>query len=264
MAKIQGGMMAQQAKWDVLAGQIEDARRGGFLLPACDPGALPAEASDCYYVQDRSIALSGFAPRAWKLGAPTLAGQAAMGLAEPFAGPVLPGMLLASPAVLDVSGFATHKFEPEVAITLGADIDRAIAVDEARAAIAAYHPAIEIINFRIANGAALGAKAMLTDLGGNGALILGPAMAGEVFDYGGLTLDVRVNGASVAGRNPPPPETDPAALLAWFSGHITARGYALKAGDVITTGSQAGLLAYAPGDFIEADFGGAGAACVQC
>jgi 2-keto-4-pentenoate hydratase len=79
-----------------------------------------------------------------------------------------------------------------------------------------------------------------------------------------MVLDVRINGATIANRTPPPPETDIPSLLAWFSGHITARGYTLRSGDVITTGSQAGLLPYAPGDLIEADFGPAGLASVQC
>ncbi len=251
-------------KWESLAQAIENARRNGVLLDALAAQDIPQDAADCYGVQDRAIALSGITPRAWKLGAPALAAQAAMGLAEPFAGPILPGMLLESPARLETGGFAAHKFEPEVAITLGCDIDGAIGVEEARTAIASYHPAIEIINFRIINGAALGAMALLTDLGGNGALILGPAMAGDACDYNGLTLDVRINGTSIAARTPPPPETEPAVLLAWFSGHAAARGYTLKAGDVITTGSQAGMLPYEPGDHIEADFGTAGAASVQC
>ena len=251
------------SKWDALAARIEAARKAGSLLPECSAGDLPQDTAGCYEVQDKAISLSGIAPRAWKLGAPALAAQAAMGLDEPFAGPVLPGMLLPSPARLDVGGYAAHKFEPEIAITLGRSIDGPISVGEARTAIASYHPAIEIINFRIANGASLGAMALMTDLGGNGALVLGPPIA-EPFDYAALVLDVRLNGALIANRAPPPPETDPAALLAWFSVHAAARGYSLKAGDVITTGSQAGMLSYQTGDLIEADFAEAGIAQVQC
>lgn len=252
----------QESAWEVLASELERARRGGFLLDPLSVEQLPAGAAGGYLVQDRAIALAQYTPRAWKLGAPAFAAQQAMGLAEPFSGPVLPDMLLASPAKLSTHGFSCHKFEPEIAITLGKDIDRPIGLDEARAAIASYHPAIEIINFRSQGGASLGALGLITDFGGNGALVLG-APSPAAADYAGLILDVRINGQSVASRTPPPPETEPAALLAWFSGHVTARGYHLRAGDVITTGSQAGMLAYEPGDLIEADFGPAGIAALQ-
>ena len=253
-----------KAEWNDLAGAIESARSGGYLLDARTSEQMPKDVAECYQVQDAAIALSGISPRAWKLGAPALSAQAAMGLAEPFSGPVLPGMVISSPAALKTDDFSCHKYEPEIAITLARDIDGPIGVDEARAAIASYHPAIEIINFRAKNGASHGATGMITDLGANGALVLGEAMPEQAADYAAMVLDVRINGVSVAGRTPPPPETDPAILLAWFSGHITARGYTLKAGDVITTGSQAGLLPYSPGDLIEADFGPAGIASVQC
>jgi len=251
-------------EWNELAEAIEAARSGGYLLEARTTAQMPEDFTECYQVQDRAIALSGITPRAWKLGAPALAAQAAMGLSQPFSGPVLPGMLLESPAQIETGDFSCHKFEPEVAITLACDIDGPIGVEEARAAIASYHPAIEIINFRAREGASHGARGMITDLGANGALVLGAAAPEPASDYTAMVLDVRINGASIAGRAPPPPESDPAVLLAWFSGHVTARGYTLKAGDVITTGSQAGLLPYNPGDLIEADFGPAGIASVQC
>ena len=250
--------------WNELAEMIEEARAGGYLLEARTPAEMPQDVAECYYVQERAIALSGITPRAWKLGAPALAGQAAMGLAEPFSGPVMPDMLLASPAKIATGGFSCHKFEPEVAITLGQAITGPLSVDEARAAIASYHPAIEILNFRTKEGLSLGAKGMIADLGANGALVLGAAIPAGVYDYAAFTLDVRINGQSVAGRNPPPAETDPAVLLAWFSGHAAARGLSLPAGTVITTGSQAGVLPYAPGDLVEADFGAAGIAAFQC
>lgn len=252
------------ADWNELAVAIEQARAGGYLMDPLRNDQVPQNAADCYFVQDRAIALSCAAPLAWKLGAPALAAQAGMGLSEPFSGPILPGMLLESPAQIDTSGFSCHKFEPEVAITLGQDITGPISLDEARAAIASYHPAIEIINFRSSGGASLGAMGMIADFGANGALVLGAAMPEPATDYQAMVLEVRINSAPAAARTPPPPETDPAQLLAWFSGHMAARGYALKAGDVITTGSQAGMLAYAPGDLIEADFGPAGIASIQC
>lgn len=251
------------SRWESLAQELHQARLAGILLPHRTADALPPTKAEAYAVQDRTIVLDGRAPRAWKLGATMLAAQNALGLTEPFAGPVLQDWIMASPARVDVSTFSCTVFEPEIAFTLGTDIDRPIGEDEAAAAIASWHAAIEIINFRFRDGRAMDALGMITDLGANGGLVIGPAMADGVFDYAALPLEVRINGAVVANRTPPPPETDPVGLLVWFSRHVTARGYALKRGDVITTGSQAGVITYEPGDLVEADFGPGGIAAFQ-
>ena len=169
-------------EWESLAQDLHLARETGALLAYLGPEALPATTADAYAVQDRTIELSQVEPRAWKLGATLYVAQTALGLKEPFAGPVLQQWIQQSPAKLDVAEFACHVFEPEIAITLGADIDRALDEDEARSAIATWHPAIEVINFRIRDGRSMSARGMITDLGANGGLIVGPAMPDGVYD----------------------------------------------------------------------------------
>jgi len=256
-------MTTDQPRWTALAEDLADAQHTGILRDLPAPGSLPANAADGYLVQDHMIALLGQEPRAWKLGATALAAQANFRLAEPFSGPVLEGRMLASPAEVDTSGYACHVFEPEIAITMGSDLVGQVDAQTARAAIASYHPAIELINFRYRNGRSLDAFGMITDGGANGAMVLGPAHDPANFDYAAVTLDMRINGKTVANRFPPPPETEIGELLAWFSGHLAERGYSLRKGDVITTGSQAGVIEYAPGDWIEADFGTLGIASVR-
>ena len=110
------------AEWNDLAGAIEAARSGGYLLDARTSEQMPQDIAECYQVQDQAIALSGISPRAWKLGAPALAAQAAMGLAEPFSGPVLPGMVMPSPAELQSIATleAMASARPVVAVDAGA------------------------------------------------------------------------------------------------------------------------------------------------
>lgn len=256
-------MSTAEARWDSLVQELAVAQRTGELLDIPAAEHLPQDAAAGYCVQDGTIARLGQVPRAWKLGATMKAAQANFGLSEPFSGPVLEGRVLPSPTTVDVSGYACHVFEPEIAITLGKDIEGPIDPDAARVAIASYHPAIELINFRYRAGRSLNAIGMITDCGANGAMVLGPPTPASEFDYWTATLDTRVNSKTIAGRMAVPPETEIGELLAWFSGHVTARGYALRKGDVITTGSQAGILEYAPGDLVEADFGDLGVASFQ-
>lgn len=211
-----------------------------------------------------SYSSRGGPPKLWKLGAPTYAAQDALGLPEPFCGPMFEDVFHHSPARIDASALIVHLFEPEIAVLLATDLSchDAVTPEEAKAAIASLHPAVEILNFRMDNTAELGPAAMISDYAANGGFVLGDACPAD-FDYWDMSLDVRINGAIIAERTPPAEETDPAALLAWTARHLGGRGYTLKAGDILTTGSQAGIVAYQPGDLLEADFGKAGIVRVQ-
>ncbi|MFZ4602569.1 MAG: 2-keto-4-pentenoate hydratase [Caulobacterales bacterium] len=242
-----------------LADSLFSARSANRAMGDADAHTFPGAPSSAYAVQDRLIVLEGGPTRYWKLGAPTIQSQAGLGLNEPFCGPMFTDVCQASPGRFATSTFPVHVFEPEIAIRLRADLDGAaeMTVARARAAIASMHPAIELINWRFGNTGKLGALAMIADYAANGGFVLGEAMPDDV-DYWSLPLEVRINGAPVAHRTPPAPETDPASLLAWCARHLAARGYRLSAGDIITTGSQAGVLPYRPGDQIEVDFGPGG------
>jgi 2-keto-4-pentenoate hydratase len=253
----------KNSQWDDLAKELHNARVTGVLLEPRGPTDLPGNITEAYYVQDRTISLSGREPRGWKLGATAATAQKAFGLVEPFSGPVLEDNILPSPAQIDASGFSGHLLEPEIAITIGGDIDSPLSVEEARSAIRSFHPAIEVINYRFRNGRAMDALGMITDLGVNGALVLGAAIADGDYAYNTLTLQVRINGQTIATRTQPLPEIDPVQALVWISRHLASRGFRLRSGDVITTGSQAGIIGYRPGDLVEADFGIAGTAVVQ-
>ncbi|HMA32206.1 MAG TPA: fumarylacetoacetate hydrolase family protein, partial [Casimicrobiaceae bacterium] len=52
-------------------------------------------------------------------------------------------------------------------------------------------------------------------------------------------------------------------LLAWLAGHAAGRGRALAAGDVVTAGTWTGLVAAAPGQTIDVEFPGIGAATAR-
>lgn len=247
-----------------LADQLFEARRSRATLPGMAIEKLPDSLELAYAVQDRLIELEGNAVRVWKIGAQIPATQKALGLNEPFSGPIFEDVFHASPANFEVTDFAVHLFEPEVALRLGCDLPASIPLTRAAAehAIESLHPAVEIINWRFANTGDLGPKGMIADYATNGGFVLGAACPPET-DYWALQLQVRRNGQAIAGRSPPVPGTDPVELLVWFARHMSERGYSLNKGDIVTTGSQAGVLPYSPGDIVEADFGAAGLVKVQ-
>ena len=257
---------AMDDRWNTLAQELKGARTSGATMAALTAADIPADTPTAYTVQDQLISLRGETVRAWKIGASSAAAQGGMGLSEPFSGPMFDDVLFQSPAKFAADRFSVHLFEPEIAIILASDLRGGddVTADEAAEAIGSSHAAIELIDFRSEGGRALGALGMITDHGANGGFVMGDPLPADPDAYWSVDLDVRINGASVATRTPPPPETHPAELLAWLARHLWARGRTLRAGDVITTGTQAGIIPYKAGDKVEVVFASTAIAAFEC
>ena len=59
------------------------------------------------------------------------------------------------------------------------------------------------------------------------------------------------------------PLGDPLAPLVWLANHLNARGLALAAGQIVTTGSCNGAQNVRPGQTVSAYFSGLGTSVVQ-
>lgn len=244
-------------KWSPFVDELHRARASVTQILKTNLD-LPSDVETAYAIQEAAIVRQGSDPRAWKIGAPSRSIQERIGFASPFAGPIFDEMRFVSGAAIDAALFSVQLFEPEVAVTLGRDLSGSASLDDAREAIASYHPALEVLSFRIADAINLGPTGLISDYGLNGGLVLGPPMPAGSENYWTLGLDTRINGKTIVRRAPPEPETDPALLILWLAHHLESRGRRLQARDVVTTGSQAGVLAYQVGDHIEADYGPAG------
>ncbi|MCZ8183567.1 MAG: hypothetical protein O9322_11405 [Beijerinckiaceae bacterium] len=226
------------------------------------PGTVPATLAEAYRVQDAAIAgfpdqvagwkIAGIAPE-WRdrLGAARLAGPvmsrqvrfAANGTEMPF--PVFPG------------GFAA--VEAEFILCLGTDIPEDLpgSEDALMSCVGALHAGVETAGSPFAGINDLGPCSVISDLGNNSGIIVGPAISGwEDCDWARLTARCDING-KLAGEGSAARVMDgPLAAFGFLVAHLRARGYRLRAGDFISTGMTTGIHLVAAGDVAEFEFAG--------
>jgi 2-keto-4-pentenoate hydratase len=238
------------------------ARGDHRRLDAFPPSCRPERFEDGHAVQEAFVKAWSVPVAGYKIGCTSLEAQKMLGSPGPFPGRVFAPVLLKSPAKVAAKAFHRLGVEPEFAFTMARDLPARparYAREEVADAVAAVHGAIELVDSRWTDWIKAGIASIVADNGANGGLVLGPALA----DWRGIDLakakaalrfDDRLiaegTGAAVLGN--------PLDALAWLANHLSARGYGLKAGDAVTTGTVASINFAEPGMHVTADFGAIG------
>lgn len=230
----------------------------------------PDSLNDAYAVQDFVIAGlladHGGQSVGWKIGCTNATAQQLLGLGGPFYGRLLSPFVHESPATLDANRFRMRCVEAEFAVQIGRDFpaqdapfNRADVGDRIRAVL----PAIEIVDTRFTDWRRVGATWLVADNGSTGHWVRGNAVADwRGLDLAGHQVTLRVNGkierqgtgANVMGH--------PFEAVRFLANDLARRGRALRAGDVVSTGTAIEVYYAQAGDRVEADFGGLGTCSV--
>jgi 2-keto-4-pentenoate hydratase len=230
------------------------ARRGGERPADLPVSCRPRSEAEAYAVQDAVAARLG--PIAgWKVGASDPE-------AEPNCAPLL--AVFDSPATLDPSAYTLRGIEAEIAFRFGADLPPRAAPyerSEVIAALATAHPAIEVCECRLADHAAVDPMSKVADNVFNGALIVGPAWDGWAeLSVAAQPVQLLFDDAVVVERRGGNAAGDLMRLLVWLANHLSRRGYGLRRGQVVTTGSWTGVRPSGPATHVAARFPGIGEA----
>jgi 2-keto-4-pentenoate hydratase len=147
--------------------------------------------------------------------------------------------------------------EPEICVRLARPIGAGADADTARAAIEVCYPALEIVELRCDLRRDM--PLALADNAAQKAVVLGsPVRMGDAPDLAGIETRVRVNGVELATGLGAAVLGHPLNAIVWLAGKLPEYGHALKAGDLIMTGSFTRMLPLAAGDQVEATFAGLG------
>jgi 2-keto-4-pentenoate hydratase len=236
------------------AALLIEARNVGKGLAELPADCRPSSIDEAYAIQD-AVARGLGAIKGWKTGAPSPE-------AEPAYAPIF--TVIAGPGRFPAATQRLFGIEGELAFRLARDLpkrDRPYTRDEAVAAIASMHPAVELVDTRFADFAAVDALSKVADNQSNGALIHGPAVPGWQslgLDLARPPISVTIDG-KLAARTTGNSGGDPLRLLAALANHCARRTGGLRAGDVITTGSITGITFAKPGSVVVVDFGRLGA-----
>ena len=192
----------------------------------------------------------------WKVGLTAPAIQQQFGFHEPVFGCIL--QRDESGRVFRPDELIKPGFEPELCLRVGRDLTGTVTPEAARNAIDMVYPALEIIETRgpftaqIAVALADNAQQKTVVLGAG--VALPPDMALDQ-----VVADVTINGAVVATGRGDAVLGNPVNSVVWLAGRLGDYGRALKAGDIIMSGSFTRQFPISPGDRVRVTFAGIGA-----
>jgi len=216
------------------------ARRPGARLPA---PCRPADAEAGLAIQRRVGEMLDLPIGGWKCSVPSPERKV---VAAPIFAPTI--VSVAPCPIVPIAGKA--RVEPEIAFVLGRDLPaRATPYDEAdvRAAIGEVRLVLELMGPRYADPEAVTFPELLADSIANQGLFVGPVLSTAV----GPPLDafsIVIDGAdgTLITREGRHPDGHPLRPLYWLANFLAAGGYgegvALKAGQIVTTGSYCGVV----------------------
>jgi 2-keto-4-pentenoate hydratase len=237
------------------------ARRAQERALAFPAALAPRTEAEAYAVQQEVMRALGVRPGGWKV--------AMSDVHNGTSAPVFATDVHDSPGHFAAAGYTSYGVEPEIAFRLAADLPplpagQRYARDAVLAAVGSAHAAIEIVLSRFHSHEGAPLLDRLADNGSNGGLIVGAAVtAWGALALADLPLTLRVAGERVHQGRGGHPQNDPLLPLCWLANHLAARGIGLARGQLVTTGSCAGLRYAAAGARVGVRFDGLGAAEVQ-
>jgi len=243
---------------DSIARLLWDARQFGFTVPRDELTAIDG-AKAAYGIQARQVLYSGKEIGGWKLGATAAPVMEMIGLTEPFTGPMFTDQIVGSGADVVVFPDHTPRIETEVGLRLGDRLPprpEPYTREEVAEAVSGAWATFEIVGIRLEGGPKGAGALVLADGGINAGAVVG----GEIPLYAlerGLEVTVKKNGETVmtSATTSTMWESHLDALI-WLAARQEQLPRRLQVGDLVMTGTCAGLLDAAPGDTFEADFGG--------
>jgi 2-keto-4-pentenoate hydratase len=197
----------------------------------------------------------------WKVAATNKAVQEQLGVSEPAFGSIMERNVQWTGASLSVGLLVKPHIECELAFRLNEKIATAKTIDDVRESISVVYPAFEYVEKRVPMNE-LGVA--MADNAEHTGIVLGrPIVPLAGLDYSNVHCEQSRNGESVASGVGEAVLGNPLNSILWLKNALEKHQRALKAGEVVMTGSFVRQLPIFPGDSIRAEFNGIGVVDIQ-
>lgn len=230
-------------------------------------GGADLSLEEAYRVQSLQLGehlAAGETLAGWKVGAASGAGLAKIEARRLCYGFVLSRMVHKEGSAIAATNFIVPKVEPGLAFVLKSELKGTdVTLEQAREAIGAVYPAVEITDSRIENCAV----SMIDAVADNvccGAIVLGELPLNvSPENLHSLACTLVIDGHAAESGTGLVGFGDPVAPLAWLANALTARGAFLRAGQMVVPGSFTKALPVLADSTAAADFGQLGSVAVS-
>jgi 2-keto-4-pentenoate hydratase len=249
-----------------LAAQLWDAeQRAVGLAPLTDsPRGLHPD--DAYPVQLAVVAIRerlGHQVVGKKIGLTSKAMQGMVGVDEPDYGHLFDRMWIADGGAFRRSDLVQPKVEPELAFVLSRDLPGWVTPPQVLSATAFVSPALEIVDSRVADWRIKWADTV-ADNGSSARFVLSEQGFSPLgVDLRSVEIVFSHNGAVASTAPLSEVLASPLRSVCWLARKLADHGIALRAGDVILSGSPCRAVDAEPGDEFVADVSGMGRVSVS-
>jgi 2-keto-4-pentenoate hydratase len=253
------GTEAGRKASDMLFALWQEGRR----IPQLPEAIRPGTRADGYRIQALIEKRSAKPLFGWKIAATSKAGQAHINVDGPLAGRLLAERVHADGATLPFGANHMKVVEGEFAFRMARDLPpraEPYTAAEAVAAVEDLYLALEIPDTRFDDVTKVGAAQIIADNACAHDFVLGPKVTADwrAMDLAAHPTLGRVSGGPDHAGKGANVLGDPRLALAWLANELSGLGIALKAGEVVTTGTSFVPLPVKPGDKVSADFGALG------
>lgn len=245
---------------EIAAAALVRARLEGVRLAALPGPNLPSSLAQGFAIQQHVGPLAGKTVGGWKCALP----PAGKWIVAPiYSDSIVKGERYRLAADTDKA-----RIEPELACVLAQDLPARIepyTAEQIIAAISDVHVALEVIDCRYTEPHTLPFEQLLADGLFNHGLVLGAPITLSNPASMPSELDITLSDATAAllnikGRHP---DGDPLLPIVWLANFLSTQGIGLQAGQVIITGSYAGVLDVPVNQPLHVQFGEAGSLSVH-
>ncbi len=216
----------------------------------------PKDEAGAYQIQDTHVDLlrkSGTgAVAGYKIGLSAAVMQNMFGTTRPCMGVILSDRVWPAGHSVRHGDYVNLSLECEIAVRVSADLspDNApFTRDSVAGAVAACHPAFELIDDRNAEYTTCQASSLIADNAWNMGVVLGPEVSDwRALDFSATRGTLTVNGAEVGQGVLTDAMGHPFEALAWLANLRAERGLSIERGALVMTGSIVPPAYVQPGD----------------
>lgn len=247
---------------DALAADLAEAERTRVPITPLTDRHAEIDVVDAYEIQlinIRQRVAEGAKVVGHKVGLSSKVMQQMMGVDEPDYGHLLAEMEVFEDVPVRTDKYLFPRVEVEVGFVLAADLPGADCTeDDVLAATAAFAPAIELIDTRIADWKIKLCDTIADNASSAGFVLGKERVAPADIDIKNIDAVLFRNGAEVARGRSDAVLGNPVTAVAWLARKVESFGVRLKAGDIVLPGSCTFAFGADPGDDFVAEFAGLG------